>query len=352
MTHFLRQKLGCVGVDHVVKLPHMALLHQQLDHIRAALGHAVGELLDGDGFRDGDLADELFFWFVGRVSLQPLHAAAKSRYRALALFVGAERGHHGEPAAILLRSAARRPRRRRGSRCARTAACARNILLVGLERGARARPCNRDGVLAEAFLRFLLGLEFGLEVVLAAPLFIGLARFGGLALGSLGGFAHAADECFLFRNLALFRFAQPGVVERVDARPLFFFGQAPQHHAAGRLGGRRRCGLGGRGGRRCRGLASRRTLGRSRCGRIGLRPGRRAAFHLLHHHRLGAAMAEALAHHALLDTPPFQAQGLGRGDAQLLFASFFRRFSHSNPNSELAPRFIMFPPRTSAALPA
>src|SRR4030095_8962354 len=87
-------------------------------------------------------------------------------------------------------------------------------------------------------------------------------------------------------------------------------------------------------------------------GPSGLARGGARAFYFSPHTLLGAAMSEALAHHALLDAPPFQGQGLARGDAQLLFASFFRRFSHSNPNSELAPRFIMFPPRTSAALPA
>src|SRR5262249_42731947 len=58
-----------------------------------------------------------------------------------------------------------------------------------------------------------------------------------------------------------------------------------------------------------------------------------AALHLFHDDRLGAAMAEALTHHALLDAPPFQGQGLARSDAQLLFACLFGRFSHSNPNS-------------------
>ena len=90
MTQFLGQELGGIGVDHVIDLRHMALLHQQLDHIHAPLRHAVGKLLDGDGFRNRDLAHEFFFRFVGRVSLQPLHAATKCRHRSLALFVRAE----------------------------------------------------------------------------------------------------------------------------------------------------------------------------------------------------------------------------------------------------------------------
>src|SRR5262249_20526466 len=72
----------------------------------------------------------------------------------------------------------------------------------------------------------------------------------------------------------------------------------------------------------------------SRGGEVGLRPRRRAALHLFHDDRLGAAVAETLAHHALLDAAPLQAQRLAGGDAQLLFASLFRRFSHSTLNSE------------------
>src|SRR5216684_2821281 len=185
------------------------------------------------------------------------------------------------------------------------------------------------------------GLELGLEVVFAALLFIDLARLGGLAFGALGGLAHSADKRFLFRNLALLGFAQARVVERVHARLLFFLGEAAQHHTARRLGGR---GGSGRGRRRCRcrrgGLAGGRTLGsRSRRrGRVALRSRRYAAFDLLDDDRLGAAVAETLAHHALLDPAPFEGQGLTRAHAELLFASLFRRFSHSNPNSRVSRR--------------
>src|SRR6516165_9460309 len=113
----------------------MALLHQQLDHVDAALGHAVGELLDGDGFRNGDLAHELFFRLVGGVCLQPLDAATEGRDRALALLVGAQRGHDREPSAIFLRAAARWFRRRCRPRRAGTAACARRLVLVGSSAG-------------------------------------------------------------------------------------------------------------------------------------------------------------------------------------------------------------------------
>src|SRR5215471_817041 len=157
------------------------------------------------------------------------------------------------------------PRAGFGAAAGRAAARARGLVVVGLERRPRAGPRRRNAVLAEAFLRLLLGLELGLEVVFTALLFVGLACFGGLAFGALGGLAHTADKRFLFRNLALFGFAQPGVVERVHARFLLFLGQAAQHHAAGRLGGRGGSGRGGGRDRgRCGGLAGGRTLGRRR----------------------------------------------------------------------------------------
>src|SRR5262249_11246031 len=238
--------------------------------------------------RNGDLADELFFGLVGGVPLQPLDAAAEGGDRSLALLVGAERGHDREPSAVLLRAAARRFRRRRPRR-AGTAAAARRLVLVRLVRRPRAGPCRRDAVLAEAFLRLLLGLELGFEVMFAALLFVGLARLGGLAFGALVGLAQTADECFLFRNLALFSFAQPRVVERVHTRLLFFLGQAAQHHTARRLGGSSGSGRGGRRGRCRRGrLASGGTLGRRHGrGRVGLRSRRHAAFHLFDDDRLG-----------------------------------------------------------------
>ena len=41
-------QLRGIGVDHIVDLQHLSLLHQELDDVHGALGHAVGELLDCD----------------------------------------------------------------------------------------------------------------------------------------------------------------------------------------------------------------------------------------------------------------------------------------------------------------
>ena len=60
VAHFLGDQLRGIGVDHVGDLVHRALLHQQADHVDRALGHAVGEFLDVDGFRDDDFAKQLF----------------------------------------------------------------------------------------------------------------------------------------------------------------------------------------------------------------------------------------------------------------------------------------------------
>ena len=52
MAELLGDELGGIGVDHVGDLVHLAVSHQELDDVDAALGHAVGEFLDGDDLGD------------------------------------------------------------------------------------------------------------------------------------------------------------------------------------------------------------------------------------------------------------------------------------------------------------
>src|SRR5262249_41605875 len=231
VAELLGDELGGVGVDHVVDLRHVALLHQKLDHVHGALGHAVGELLDGDGLRDGDLARELLLRLVAGVPLEALHAAAERGDGTFALLVSAERGNDGEAATVLLCSAARRLRRRRRAGGATgTATRPRRFVLVGFERRPSGRPSTGwlRGLLAATLLRFLLGLLLGLELGAAALVLVGLAGFRGLALGTLGGLARFADGGFLLRDFALFRFAQACIVERVDPCLLLLLGEAAQ----------------------------------------------------------------------------------------------------------------------------
>ena len=153
VAQFLGQELGGIGIDHIVDLCHVTLLHQELDHIDRALGHAVGELLDGDGFRNGDVAHELLFRLVGGMAFQPLHPAAKRGDRPFALLIGAERGHQREPSAVLLGA----PRAGLGAGAGRAApagaaAGARGFFFIGFERrprsaerpGGRAQPPHRS----------------------------------------------------------------------------------------------------------------------------------------------------------------------------------------------------------------
>src|SRR5690606_5623173 len=56
VAQFLGDELGGIAVDHIGDLQHDALFHQDLDDIHRALRHAVREFLDGDDFRDHDLA--------------------------------------------------------------------------------------------------------------------------------------------------------------------------------------------------------------------------------------------------------------------------------------------------------
>jgi hypothetical protein len=51
VAEFLGDQLGRIGVDDVVDLDHLPLLHQVLDHIHGAFRHAVREFLDGDRSR-------------------------------------------------------------------------------------------------------------------------------------------------------------------------------------------------------------------------------------------------------------------------------------------------------------
>ena len=103
VAEFLGDQLRGIGIDHVGDLVHRALLHQQPDDVDRALGHAVGEFLDVDGFRDDDFADQLFLRLVRRMALQALGAAAERGDRALAHVVGVERGDQRQAAALLLR---------------------------------------------------------------------------------------------------------------------------------------------------------------------------------------------------------------------------------------------------------
>ena len=319
-----------------VDLRHVALLHQQLDHVDRALGHAVGELLDGDRLRNGDLAHELLLRLVGAWPLSRCDAAAERGDRALALLVGAERGHEREPAGVFARRpraglapAPDAPRRRRAAVAAASSSSAST---------AGGRGSAALGVASPNRFFDLLGLALGLGSCLrrfSSSRLRASARPRARALAP----SRSRDQRFLFGDLALFGLAQPRR-RRARARGALALPRsacAARRRTAWRLGGlrppaaapgpRRRPCRRAPAWRRRRAGPARRPWPRLACG-----------FCLLDHDRLGAAVAEALAHDALLDAAPLRVSVLP-GDAQLLFASLFRRFSHSDPNSGFAALF-------------
>ena len=83
MAEFGDHQLGGVGVDRLRQGRHDAELHQGFDDFIAAGGHAVGELLDGDGLGENHFADD--FQAVGAEQFE-LGLAA------LALALAADRG--------------------------------------------------------------------------------------------------------------------------------------------------------------------------------------------------------------------------------------------------------------------
>ena len=55
MAEFGSDQFGRVGVDDVAGLHDLALLHEELDDVDRAFGHALRQFLDGDGLRQGSL---------------------------------------------------------------------------------------------------------------------------------------------------------------------------------------------------------------------------------------------------------------------------------------------------------
>ena len=334
MAELFGDELGGIGVDRIGDLRHVALLHEDADHVDGALGHAVGQFLDRDRLRDRYFASDFFLRLVA-VAGHALHATTERRDRALAHLVGGKCGHDGEPSAALFGASARRLGRRRRPRGRAPAGRTRSLVIIGFEGRARAGLRRCRGVGAEALLGDLVGLAFGFLVVLAADFFIEFAGFSRRAFGAIGFFAAAANASLFLGALTLFGFAQPRIGKCVGARVALVVSERAQHDAGGfRPGGRS-----GRRGRRY----GRRRPGRSagalwRCTAVRRGNGFRfhlartgdAALYLLDHDRLAATVTEALAHHALLNATALQGQRLGWGNAQLL-AAIFRRLSHSYP---------------------
>ena len=64
MAELGNDELGRIGINGIVHGGHDVHFHQCLDNLDTALGHAVGQFLNRDGFRNNNFADD-FYMFYG-----------------------------------------------------------------------------------------------------------------------------------------------------------------------------------------------------------------------------------------------------------------------------------------------
>ncbi len=101
MAELLHDQLGRVGIQRLRDRRHDAELHERLDHLRRARGHAVGQLLHRDRVRQDDVAH--VFHLVGAQTLQfsltalALALAAHGREAADTLVLALDRRLHVDP---------------------------------------------------------------------------------------------------------------------------------------------------------------------------------------------------------------------------------------------------------------
>ena len=309
MPELLGDELGRVGIDHIGDLMHLAVLHQIFDDVDAALGHAVGEFLDGDDFGDHHVALNLGLRLrTGDLLLLALLAALQRGKAALTLLL-VERVDDGEasPDPALFAAAGRR-----------------DALLVARIGGARGLfRLLLDEMLAHGLFADLARLGLGLEPLLLLALALGglLALLVALLLG------HDIEGGGLLGLLALLRLAHARVLQSALAGVLLVVGKLPQHDATpprlGRLGLGFLSYLGAWRGRRGLNLFGR------------LRPGGadRPALLLLDQNGLRAPVAEALPHMAGLHRPAHVERHLARSASGFAFSlvGFAHSLSVSDP---------------------
>ena len=107
-------ELGGVGVDDLVDRRHHAHAHQRLDHVDAALGHAVDKFLNRDGLGNDHLAhdlDRLLLALVQPLALALARAAHRGEAAHALAFVAGERAGDGDLAGSPAHLVARRRRR-------------------------------------------------------------------------------------------------------------------------------------------------------------------------------------------------------------------------------------------------
>ena len=223
VAELLGDDLSGIGIDHIGDLVHLTVFHQELDDVDAALGHAVGELLDSDGLGNHHFALNLLLRLgPDGLLLLPLAVALQRGKAPLALLL-VERIGDGEAAA--------NPALLAGARLDRA------LLLVArvLGAGSFLLLFLDDEMLAGDFLAFAPGLGLGL----VPRVFLLLALLRLVLLLGLDLVGHDAERGLFLGLFALHRLALTRFSESPEPSVLFLIGKGAQHHAR-RGAGRRR----------------------------------------------------------------------------------------------------------------
>ncbi len=85
VAEFAGDEFSQVGIDQIAGLHHLAFLHQVLDDVDGAFGHALRQFLNRDGFRQNDFARNLLAGLLHLAALELLLAATHRRQRTGAL---------------------------------------------------------------------------------------------------------------------------------------------------------------------------------------------------------------------------------------------------------------------------
>ena len=248
MAIFGGDQFGGIGVNHIRRRRHHAVLHQDLDDVHSPARHAVGKIGHRDGFRNGDVARTGGTGLLRLMTLvDALQMAAIGGDRTHALVIAFQRAGHRELAAAALAFAGLFWRGGFGRDDLAADLLGLGFFFLFLH-GAAAADLDRGdrtaalGSSRRSGFRFGMTADFGFGGL--ARLFFGFAFFRGGALG-LELFFFSRPACgHLLRHGAGFGVGNAGVGHGGGAAGFFFVGQLAQHHAAAR-----RRGLGGRASR-------------------------------------------------------------------------------------------------------
>ncbi|MCY1362533.1 hypothetical protein D9M69_492570 [compost metagenome] len=87
MAEFFSNQLRHIGIDHIARLHHLALLHPVLDDVHRTLSHTLCEFLKRNGFRHGHFTRNLLAGFLHLRTLELFLTATHCRQRTRTTFI-------------------------------------------------------------------------------------------------------------------------------------------------------------------------------------------------------------------------------------------------------------------------